>query len=112
MLAVSIVGARPQFVKLGAMCRAIAAHGGIEHCIVHTGQHYDASMSDVFFRDLEIPAPDYNLEVGSGSHGEQTGEILKRLDPALTDLRPDWVLLYGDDNQRRTAVRLLERIGP
>jgi len=98
MLAVSIVGARPQFVKLAAMCRAIEAHRGVTHRIIHTGQHYDAVMSEVFFRDLEIPLPDCNLGIGQGSHGEQTGNMLRRLDPVLLELRPDWVLLYGDTN--------------
>ena len=98
MLAVSIVGARPQFVKLAVMCRAFAECRDVTHRIIHTGQHYDAAMSDVFFRDLDIPAPDYNLGAGSGSQGEQTGEMLKRLDPVLADLRPGWVLLYGDTN--------------
>lgn len=97
MQIVSIVGARPQFVKLAVICRS-AAESGVRHQIIHTGQHYDAAMSDVFFRDLEIPAPDHHLGVGSGLHGEQTGEMLKRLEPILLELRPDWVVLYGDTN--------------
>ena len=98
MRLVSIVGARPQFVKLAVLSRAAAASGRAEHQIIHTGQHYDAAMSDVFFRDLEIPPPDHHLGVGSGPHGEQTGEMLKRLEPILAALRPDWVILYGDTN--------------
>lgn len=98
MRLVSIVGARPQFVKLAVIARAAAASGRAEHQIIHTGQHYDAAMSDVFFRDLEIPPPDHHLGVGSGKHGEQTGEMLKRLEPILSEVRPDWVILYGDTN--------------
>ena len=98
MRIVSIVGARPQFVKLAVVVRAAAESGRAEHIIIHTGQHYDVAMSDVFFDELEIPAPDHHLGVGSGSHGEQTGEMLKRLEPVLTTVRPDWVLLYGDTN--------------
>jgi UDP-GlcNAc3NAcA epimerase len=96
MRLVSIVGARPQFVKLAVISRA--ASDRAEHQIIHTGQHYDAAMSDVFFRDLEIPPPDHHLGVGSGAHGEQTGEMMKRLEPILASIRPDWVILYGDTN--------------
>src|SRR5262245_24404765 len=98
MRVVSIVGARPQFVKLAVICRAIAGRSGWEHRIIHTGQHYDTAMSDVFFEELMIPPPDYDLGVGSGTHGEQTGEMLKRLEPVLAAERPAWVLLYGDTN--------------
>jgi UDP-N-acetylglucosamine 2-epimerase (non-hydrolysing) len=93
----SIVGARPQFVKLAPVTRAFSA-AGISHTIVHTGQHYDHAMSEVFFADLRIPAPDVHLGVGSGSHGVQTGSILAGLDPVLDERRPDWVLVYGDTN--------------
>ena len=93
----SIVGARPQFVKLAPIAEALTA-GGHEHVIVHTGQHYDANMSDVFFEDLAIPAPDVHLGVGSGSHGVQTGAMLSALDGVLDEHRPDWVLVYGDTN--------------
>ncbi|MGO1316077.1 MAG: non-hydrolyzing UDP-N-acetylglucosamine 2-epimerase [Cellulomonadaceae bacterium] len=96
MRILSVVGARPQFVKLAPIAHA-ATRAGVEHTIVHTGQHYDPMLSDVFFRDLAIPAPDVHLGVGSGSHGEQTGAILARMDEVLAD-PPDWVLVYGDTN--------------
>lgn len=81
MRIVSVVGARPQFVKLAPVCRAIDAHNSasgqpIEHLVIHTGQHYDQDLSDIFFDELEIPKPDVNLEVDSGSHGQQTGQML------------------------------------
>jgi UDP-N-acetylglucosamine 2-epimerase (non-hydrolysing) len=93
----SIVGARPQLVKLAPVAKAFAATDH-EHVIVHTGQHYDAELSDVFFSGLGIPDPDLHLGVGSGSHGVQTGAVLAGLDPALDEHRPDWVLVYGDTN--------------
>jgi UDP-GlcNAc3NAcA epimerase len=101
MRVLSIVGARPQFVKLAVICRAMEKRPDVaqwRHTIVHTGQHYDPSLSGVFFEELAIPRPDYDLEVGSASHGNQTGEMLKRLEPVLEAERPDWVLLYGDTN--------------
>ncbi|QOR69763.1 UDP-N-acetylglucosamine 2-epimerase (non-hydrolyzing) [Ruania alkalisoli] len=97
MKVVSVVGARPQFVKLAPIAEAFG-QGPDEHVIVHTGQHYDARMSDVFFADLEIPAPDVHLGVGSGSHGRQTGSMLSAMDEVLEEHRPDWVLVYGDTN--------------
>jgi UDP-N-acetylglucosamine 2-epimerase (non-hydrolysing) len=93
----SVVGARPQFVKLAPVA-AECARRGVEHVIVHTGQHYDPMLSDVFFDDLGIPDPDVHLGVGSGTHGEQTGAILARMDAVLGAQAPDWVLVYGDTN--------------
>ena len=101
MRVVSIVGARPQFVKLAVICRAVAQRTPGEqwsHRIIHTGQHYDPELSSVFFEELDIPQPDCDLDVGSGGHGAQTGEMLKRLEPILIAENPDWVLLYGDTN--------------
>ncbi len=105
----SVVGARPQFVKLGPVAQEFAAanqSGGerIEHVIVHTGQHYDPWLSDVFFADLGIPAPDVHLGVGSGSHGVQTGAMLSALDAVLDEHRPDWTLVYGDTNSTLAAA--------
>jgi UDP-N-acetylglucosamine 2-epimerase (non-hydrolysing) len=97
MKVMSIVGARPQLVKLAPVAKAFAGTDH-EHLIVHTGQHYDAELSDVFFSGLGIPAPDIHLGVGSGSHGVQTGAVLSGLDPVLDEHRPDWVLVYGDTN--------------
>lgn len=97
MRVMSIVGARPQLVKLAAVADAFAGTEH-EHLIVHTGQHYDARLSDVFFTGLGIPEPDIHLGVGSGSHGVQTGAVLSGLDPVLDEHRPDWVLVYGDTN--------------
>jgi UDP-N-acetylglucosamine 2-epimerase (non-hydrolysing) len=93
----SIVGARPQFVKLAPVARALDT-AAVHHVIVHTGQHYDHRMSEAFFADLGIPSADVHLGVGSGGHGAQTGAMLVGLDPVLDEHRPDWVLVYGDTN--------------
>lgn len=97
MKVLSVVGARPQLVKLAPIAAAFAGTDH-RHVIVHTGQHYDADLSDVFFSGLGIPDPDVHLGVGSGSHGVQTGAVLSALDPVLEMERPDWVLVYGDTN--------------
>lgn len=99
----SVVGARPQFVKLAPIADACKA-AGVDHIVVHTGQHYDPLLSDVFFEDLGIPAPDEHLGVGSGSHGKQTGAMLAALDDVILKHQPDWVLVYGDTNSTLAAA--------
>ena len=103
MRILSVVGARPQFVKLAPVDHACARHG-VEHIVVHTGQHYDPMLSDVFFDQLGISAPQVHLGVGSGSHGVQTGAMLGQLDDVLLEHRPDWVLVYGDTNSTLAAA--------
>lgn len=95
---VTIVGARPQFIKASAVSAAIAASSGLREVIVHTGQHYDANMSDVFFDELGIPRPAQNLDVHGGPHGAMTGRMLEGIEGLLVELRPDAVLVYGDTN--------------
>jgi UDP-GlcNAc3NAcA epimerase len=103
---IHVVGARPQFIKMTVVSRAIAEHnnrqvaqgGRIEELIIHTGQHYDENMSTVFFDELQIPKPNYNLGIGSASQGAQTGRMLEAIEAVLVDEQPDWVLLYGDTN--------------
>lgn len=97
------MGARPQFVKLAPIAHAFDA-SGIDHVIVHTGQHYDPIMSDSFFEELGIPRPDVHLSVGSGSHGWQTGQMLVELERVILESEPDWVLVYGDTNSTLAAA--------
>jgi len=94
----SVVGARPQFVKAAAVSRAIAAVDGIEETLVHTGQHYDSNMSDIFFEELRIPRPAHHLQIHGGSHGDMTGRMLAGLEKLMIETTPDCVLVYGDTN--------------
>lgn len=94
----TVVGARPQFIKAAAVSRAIAAHGGLAESIVHTGQHFDGNMSDVFFDELSIPKPAYNLSINSGPHGAMTGRMLEALERVMIEAKPEGVLVYGDTN--------------
>jgi UDP-N-acetylglucosamine 2-epimerase len=102
MNVITVIGARPQFVKAAPVSRVLR-HTHRE-LLVHTGQHYDDALSAAFFRDLEMPAPDLNLEVGSGSHGAQTAEMIRRLEPILLEHEPDLVLVYGDTNSTLAAA--------
>jgi UDP-GlcNAc3NAcA epimerase len=101
---ISIVGARPQFIKLAPVSRAFKDSGSFEEIVVHTGQHYDENMSDVFFSELEIRKPDVNLAVGSGSHAVQTARMLEGLEPIMVESRPDCVLIFGDTNSTLAAA--------
>lgn len=111
----SIAGARPNFMKLASIANAVknhnnVSHSAIKHIIVHTGQHYDQKMSESFFKDLGIPEPDINLGVGSGSHAEQTAEIMKRFEPVLLQEQPDVVLVVGDVNSTIACTLVASKI--
>jgi UDP-N-acetylglucosamine 2-epimerase (non-hydrolysing) len=95
---INIVGARPNLPKIAPLMREMQRHPEIEPILVHTGQHYDEALSDIFFRQMGIPTPQVNLEVGSGSHAAQTAEVLKRVEPVLIERQPDLVLVVGDVN--------------
>jgi UDP-N-acetylglucosamine 2-epimerase len=96
MKVLTVVGARPQFVKAAAFSRALRQQH--QEILIHTGQHYDPALSDVFFQELDLPQPDHHLGVGSGPHGRQTGQMLERLEPVLEQESPDWVVVFGDAN--------------
>jgi UDP-N-acetylglucosamine 2-epimerase (non-hydrolysing) len=98
-------------MKVAPVMRALASHAGIDQTLVHTGQHYDVNMSDVFFQQLEIPAPDVNLEVGSGSHAQQTAQIMSRFEAAVLTHQPDLVLVYGDVNSTVAAALVCAKLG-
>lgn len=95
---VTIIGARPQFIKAAAVSREIAKHPEIDEVIVHTGQHFDRNMSDVFFEEMCIPTPDYHLDINSMGHGAMTGRMLEKIEEVLLKEKPDYVMVYGDTN--------------
>lgn len=98
MKIVSILGARPQFIKAGTVSRNLTQYPEIKEVIVHTGQHFDTNMSDIFFNEMNIPKPDYFLGISSLSHGAMTGQMLEKIEDVLNNEKPDWVMVYGDTN--------------
>jgi UDP-GlcNAc3NAcA epimerase len=105
MKIVTVIGARPQFIKAAVVSRALREHHpGKREVIIHTGQHYDANMSDVFFDELDIPKPAYHLGIGGGTHGQNSGGVLEWIEQILHDDRPDWVLVYGDADSSLTGA--------
>lgn len=105
-----VVGARPNFMKAAPVLRALSAHSAVQQTLVHTGQHYDVALSDVFFPQLEMPQPDYNLGVGSGSHAQQTAGVMMAIEPVLLDRKPDLVLVYGDVNSTAAAALVCSKL--
>src|SRR2546426_507442 len=103
MKIVTVVGARPQFIKAAVVSRVIQKRNGIQEVIVHTGQHYDNNMSDIFFDEMRIPKPAYNLEVKASLHGEMTAKMLTGVEKILMQEKPDVVLVYGDTNSTLSA---------
>ncbi|MEA3383322.1 MAG: UDP-N-acetylglucosamine 2-epimerase (non-hydrolyzing), partial [Campylobacterota bacterium] len=98
MKIVTILGARPQFIKAGSVSRMISNYKEIQEVIVHTGQHYDANMSDIFFEEMQIPKPDYFLGIGGKSHGAMTGQMIEKIEEVALKEKPDWIIVYGDTN--------------
>lgn len=109
MKLLTVVGARPQFVKAAPVSRALA-EGGIDEVLVHTGQHHDTQMSQVFFDELDIPAPRHNLEIHGGGHGDMTGRMLTALEPIVITERPDMVLVYGDTNSTLAGALVASKL--
>lgn len=105
-----VVGARPNFMKAAPVLAALARCSGVRQTLVHTGQHYDVNMSDVFFQQLGLPAPDLNLAAGSGSHAAQTAEVMSRFEPVVTERKPDLVLVYGDVNSTLAAALVCAKL--
>ncbi|HSC87796.1 MAG TPA: UDP-N-acetylglucosamine 2-epimerase (non-hydrolyzing) [Polyangiaceae bacterium] len=109
MKVVTVVGTRPEFVQVAPFTRAVRARH--EEILLHTGQHYDQDMSDVFFEELQLPRPERRLSVGSGSHGEQTGKLLIEIERVLLEVRPDWVVVFGDTNSTVAAALAAAKLG-
>lgn len=111
MKIMTIVGARPQFIKAAVLSRLIDADNTVEEVIVHTGQHYDANMSEVFFRELSIPEPSYNLQIQSKTHGEMTGKMMIEIEKLAMTEKPDWILVYGDTNSTLAGALVAAKLG-
>jgi UDP-N-acetylglucosamine 2-epimerase (non-hydrolysing) len=105
-----VVGARPNFMKAAPVLRALSEHEGVSQTLCHTGQHYDANMSGIFFAQLGLPRPDFDLGVGSGSHAAQTAHIMLRFEEAVTQRRPDMVMVYGDVNSTVAAALVCAKL--
>jgi len=105
-----VVGARPNFMKVAPVYAALGSHVGVRQTIAHSGQHYDFNMSDVFFQQLGLPAPDINLQVGSGSHAQQTAQIMSRFEAVIMEQKPDMVLVYGDVNSTVAAALVCAKV--
>jgi UDP-N-acetylglucosamine 2-epimerase (non-hydrolysing) len=108
---ICVCGARPNFMKIAPIMRAFAANGNFKTLLVHTGQHYDENMSKLFFDELNIPKPDVNLEIGSGSHAIQTAEIIRRFEPVVLEFEPDYVLVVGDVNSTIACGLVAVKLG-
>jgi UDP-GlcNAc3NAcA epimerase len=107
----TIVGARPQFVKAAVISREIRNFSSIDEIIVHTGQHFDKNMSEIFFDEMDIPKPDYNLQINSLSHGAMTGRMLEGIEEILINEKPDWVIVYGDTNSTLAGAIASSKLG-
>src|SRR5579864_6710424 len=105
-----VVGARPNFVKAAPVMRALEKLPDVRQTLVHTGQHYDRNLSDVFFSQLNMPQPDVNIDVGSGSHAWQTAEVMKRFEPVVLERKPDVVVVYGDVNSTLAAALVCAKL--
>jgi len=110
MKILTILGARPQFIKAGSLSREIAKHEEIEEIIVHTGQHYDANMSDIFFEEMQIPKPHYFLGIGGKSHGAMTGQMIEKIEEVALKVKPDWVIVYGDTNSTLAGALVASKL--
>src|SRR5512146_27028 len=107
----TVIGARPQIIKASVVSRSLRSIPGLREVLIHTGQHYDENMSGVFFDELRMPQPDYNLQVRSGPHGCQTGRMLAEIETVLASVPPDWLLVYGDTNSTLAGALAAAKLG-
>ena len=110
MKILTILGARPQFIKAGSISREILKHSNIKEVIVHTGQHYDTNMSDIFFDEMKIPKPNYFLGIGGKSHGAMTGQMIEKIEEVVVKENPDWIIVYGDTNSTLAGALVASKL--
>jgi len=110
MKILTILGARPQFIKAGTVSREIKKYKSIDEIIVHTGQHYDANMSDVFFKEMQIPKPTYFLGIGGTTHGAMTGQMIEKIEEVVLKEKPDWIMVYGDTNSTLSGAIVASKL--